>query len=193
MNRGWNRNKYPFDQGADTDALVHAIICRKFEEFFIYEDYTFGALTYYVKVLFSNRNKHYSKGVADKIGKIGPLTHDDLKGVKGLVWEHTIPTKVIVEYALYLYLENRFNVEDFCRVRDTYGTTCIVTKKEDEKISGEHLKQSLPSICQKMEIIREKYPKDKFAKMPEKVYDLETRDDYFVRYRGIIEHFPCTS
>lgn len=110
---------------------MHAIICRKFEEFFKYEDYTFGALTYYVKVLFSNRNKHYSKEVADKIGKNGPLTRDDLHGVKGLVWEHAI--------------------------------------------------------------IGEKYSKDKFQKMPEKVYDLEALDGDFVKYSGIIESFACKS
>lgn len=86
-----------------------------------------------------------------------------------------------------------FDVEAFLRIRDIYGTTCIVTKEEDKELSEKHLRQSLPSACPQQEIKRKKYPKDNFNKMPEKVYDLEALDGDFVRYSGIIEYFTCKS
>ena len=174
--RGWNKNEYPYKNGVLDDKYAFDIICRKFDEFLKYPDYDLTPLTYYLKMLFENGDLYVSAKIHGKLKsknvKLSSISYGN-RGVKRSTWEHVIPVKVIIEYALHLYTQGLFTLSKYIYLRNTFGNVCIVTSCENKALEQAGLKQNLP---QGTPIVATTINKRK------EVYDLCSNVDPFCRY-----------
>ena len=60
-----------------------------------------------------------------------------------LVFEHIIPAKVYIDELIDAYTNNRFTINFFRQFRKQINV-CIVTKKEDDRLNKNHLRESMP-------------------------------------------------
>lgn len=182
--RGWNKNEYPYHNGVLNDKEALGIICRKFNEYLTYQDYNFTALTYYLKMLFENGKVYISESVKKQNAfHNAPIDYKN-RGIKSNRWEHVVPIKVLISYALWLYQKHCVittppNLQAFAdelnHLREKYGNICIVTKNEDKKLPRESM--STKMYCSK-KIIKNRQID---------VYDLSKYVPWD-RYEGNISH-----
>ncbi|MBQ0142366.1 MAG: hypothetical protein KBT06_06155 [Prevotellaceae bacterium] len=169
--RVWDKNKYPSLPTEDADIAKYRIICRKFHEKLSYIDYDEKSLTYYVKELFEN-GKLYVSVEAEKLHKDpknGPIMKDQNKiaqlndildnkkytqlnttnfpygSQQYVIWEHVVPTSLIIKYALDLYKNGNFSLPIYKDIKDMCGMVCLVTKGEDKKLSAKGFRNSFPN------------------------------------------------
>lgn len=163
--RVWDKNNYPFKLPAQ-DADKYSIICRKFHEIINYKDYDEKSLTYYVKELFENGKLYVSQAAVAEhqtksiITKNLTLFNDILDNKKYtqlnttkfpygsqqyVIWEHVVPTSLIIKYALHLYKNGNFTLKTYKAIKDKCGMVCLVTKGEDKKLSAKGFRNSFPN------------------------------------------------
>ena len=155
--------KYP-----PTKADRHHIICevldlRNTKPWFDDKD-----LTYFVKVLLENgivriseEAYRQSDGGKDLWKKKKPSNWSDyisrmLKGVpqtdylqekidrSKYSWEHIVPAKVLIDEVKSLFASKKFTQKALSSIIDKYGTICIVTKSEDDKLTKNKLRSKMP-------------------------------------------------
>lgn len=61
-----------------------------------------------------------------------------------VTWDHTVPTTVLVNRIIKLYDEGLLSVEAYSELVEKYGFVTLITKKENEALNKEHLRQSMP-------------------------------------------------
>lgn len=164
--RVWDKNNYPFSLPTE-DADKYSIICRKFHEIINYEDYDEKSLTYYVKELFENGKLYVSQAAVAEHQKKSIITknltlfNDILAGKENptqlnttnfpygsqqyVIWEHVVPTSLIIKYALHLYKNGNFTLKTYKAIKDKCGMVCLVTKGEDKKLSEKGFRNSFPN------------------------------------------------
>lgn len=164
--RVWDKNNYPFKLPAQ-DADKYSIICRKFHEIINYKDYDEKSLTYYVKELFENGKlyvsqaavaEHQTKSIITKnltlfndilAGKETPTqlntTNFPYGSQQYVIWEHVVPTSLIIKYALDLYKNCNFSLPIYKDIKDMCGMVCLVTKGEDKNLSEKGFRNSFPN------------------------------------------------
>lgn len=164
--RVWDKNNYPFKLPTE-DADKYSIICRKFHEIINYKDYDEKSLTYYVKELFENGKlyvsqaavaEHQTKSIITKnltlfndilAGKETPTqlntTNFPYGSQQYVIWEHVVPTSLIIKYALDLYKNGNFSLPIYKDIKDMCGMVCLVTKGEDKKLSAKGFRNSFPN------------------------------------------------
>lgn len=196
--RGWNKNKKPYHNGVLDDEEAFDIICRKFNEYLTCQDYNFTALTYYLKMLFENGTIYMSANVKkqNSFRKGNPIDYKN-RGNRKNRWEHVVPTKVLIEYALWLYQKHGIgtssaNVQAFAddikNLRENYGNICIVTKEEDCALpkqtmrSGNRIPDS--NVCD----LSKCNPWDRYIGIIAEVYEVDKSGDSFKKQISIPEN-----
>lgn len=175
--RVWDKNKYPFSQTiVDPDEAKYSIICRKFHEKLSYIDYDEKSLTYYVKELFENGKlyvsqaavaEHQKKSIITKnltlfndiilAGKENPTqlntTNFPYGSQQYVIWEHVVPTSLIIKYALHLYKNGNFTLKTYKAIKDKCGMVCLVTSSEDNNLPRNSFPNKTYKTGQKFMII----------------------------------------
>lgn len=152
-----------------TLANKHSIVCKVLEMRNTMIWFDDKDLTYFVKVLLENgivriSEEAYlqSNGGKDLWKKKTPFNWSDcisrmLKGVpqtdylqekldrSKYSWEHIVPAKVLIDEVKSLYASKKFTQKALSSIIDKYGTICIVTKSEDDKLTKNKLRSKMPT------------------------------------------------
>lgn len=174
--RGWKYDNPPYEEGVLNEEKAYEIIVRKFDEFLEYDDYNLVSLTYYVKMLFENGRVYISDSINNP-----QLEKEQRYGNrgKGNIWEHMVPTDVLISYALFLYEKKEFSLEKYHFLHNTFGNVCVITREEDKRLTKAHYRQNMPSCVASIEEVPERL-KDKGVK---KVYVFDDSVCPFCRYQ----------
>ena len=59
-------------------------------------------------------------------------------------WEHIVPTKVLIDEVKSLYASKKLTQRALRSIIDKYGTVCIISKSEDDKLTKNKLRSKMP-------------------------------------------------
>lgn len=155
--------KYP-----PTTADRHRIICEVLDLINTKTWFDDKDLTYFVKVLLENgivriseeayRSSNSGKELWKKKtpSKWSCYVSRMLKGVEQTdylqekiarskyPWEHIVPTKVLLDEVKRLYASKKFTQKALRSIIDKYGTVCVISKSEDDKLTKNKLRSKMP-------------------------------------------------